>query len=77
MHLTRYTGQQALAFLDQAPADRPFCLSLSFSAPHAHDNAEEQYFWQETTDTLYRDIEIPGPDSAESAVFEALPAACA
>lgn len=75
VHLTRYTGQQALDFLDQAPTDRPFCLSLSFSAPHAHDNSEEQYFWQETTDTLYRDIEIPGPDSAESAVFDALPPA--
>jgi alpha-L-rhamnosidase len=39
VHLTRYTGQQALDFIDDAPAEKPFCLSLSFSAPHAHDGA--------------------------------------
>lgn len=76
VHLTRYTGQQALAFLDQAPADRPFCLSLSFSAPHAHDNAEEQYFWQKTTDTLYRDIEIPGPTRPSPLFLRRFPQRC-
>jgi arylsulfatase A-like enzyme len=33
VHLTRYTGQQAIDFITNAPAGRPFCLSLSFSAP--------------------------------------------
>ena len=45
VHLTRYTGQQALDFIEEAPSNKPFCLSLSFSAPHAHDGAPEQYFW--------------------------------
>ncbi len=45
----------ALDFITQAPADRHFCLSLSFSAPHAHDPAEEQYFWQPEVDHLYQD----------------------
>jgi arylsulfatase A-like enzyme len=42
VHLTRYTGQQALNFLDTISENQPFCLSLSFSAPHAHDPAPDQ-----------------------------------
>ena len=73
VHLTRYTGEKALNFIDQAPLDQPFCLSLSFSAPHAHDSAEEQYFWQEQTDHLYQDMTIPGPKLADDAYFNELP----
>jgi alpha-L-rhamnosidase len=46
VHLTRYTGEQAIDFIDNAPTGKPFCLSLSFSAPHAHDGAPLQFFWQ-------------------------------
>ncbi len=74
VHLTRYTGQQALNFIAEAPKDQPFCLSLSFSAPHAHDPAEDQYFWQKSSDTLYQQ-EIPKPQLAEDRYFESLPAA--
>lgn len=73
VHLTRYTGQKALDFIEDSPADRPFCLSLSFSAPHAHDPAEEQYFWQEATDPLYQDMKMPGPKLAGEEYFERLP----
>lgn len=73
VHLTRYTGQQALDFIDQADANKPFCLSLSFSAPHAHDSAEEQYFWQKETDPLHADTEMPGPELADDRYFNALP----
>jgi alpha-L-rhamnosidase len=73
VHLTRYTGEKALEFIAEAPTDRPFCLSLSFSAPHAHDNAKAQYFWQETSDHLYQDMRMPGPKLGEDAHFNALP----
>ena len=73
VHLTRYTGQKALDFIEESPADKAFCLSLSFSAPHAHDGAEEQYFWQEETDPLYQDMIMPGPDLAEDKYFQQLP----
>lgn len=73
VHLTRYTGQKALDFIEEIPADKPFCLSLSFSAPHAHDGAEEQYFWQEETDHLYQDMTMPGPALAGDEYFEQLP----
>jgi len=73
VHLTRYTGQQALDFLDKTPSDKPFCLSLSFSAPHAHDPAVDQYFWQPESDKLLANVTIPGPDLADDKYFNALP----
>ncbi|SHJ00957.1 Arylsulfatase A [Tangfeifania diversioriginum] len=73
VHLTRYTGQKALDFIDDAPVDKPFCLSLSFSAPHAHDGAPLQYFWQEEPDKLYQNMEMPKADISEDKYFEVLP----
>lgn len=73
VHLTRYTGQKALDFIDQAQADEPFCLSLSFSAPHAHDSAEDQYFWQTESDALLQNIEMPGPELGDDKYFMAQP----
>jgi len=73
VHLTRYTGQKAIDFIADAKTDTPFCLSLSFSAPHAHDGAEDQYFWQQESDVLLQNMEIPGPDLGEDKYFEAQP----
>lgn len=73
VHLTRYTGQKALDFIDNAPKDKPFCLSLSFSAPHAHDGAAEQYFYDEQTADLLKDVKIPPADLGEDKYFNAQP----
>jgi alpha-L-rhamnosidase len=73
VHLTRFTGQQALDFIEKAPTEKPFCLSLSFSAPHAHDNAPEQYFWQPGNEKLYSNLQIPGPEMADDKYFNELP----
>jgi len=73
VHLTRYTGEKAIQFIKDAPADKPFCLSISFSAPHAHDGAPGQYFWDEQTADLYKDVVIPDPDLKEDKYFNALP----
>ncbi|MFT7036200.1 MAG: alpha-L-rhamnosidase, partial [Cyclobacteriaceae bacterium] len=73
VHLSRYTGQKATDFIEQAGSDKPFCLSLSFSAPHAHDGAPDQYFWQETTDGLLQDVQIPKANISDDKYFEALP----
>ena len=48
-------------------------LSLSFSAPHAHDPAEKQYFWSPEFDTMYQDLVIPDPLLKEDSYFEAQP----
>ncbi len=73
VHLTRYTGQKALDFIEHTSSDKPFCLSLSFSAPHAHDSAKDQYFWQAETDKLLANTTIPEPELADDKYFEAQP----
>lgn len=73
VHLTRYTAQKAMDFISNAPADKPFCLSLSFSAPHAHDPAVDQYFWQAELDTMYQNTIIPPPLMSSDADFMAQP----
>ena len=73
VHLTKYTGYQAQEFIKNAPADKPFCLSLSFSAPHGHDNSAEQYFWQDKSADLYKNIQIPEPLLGDDEYFNRLP----
>src|SRR6476646_7176058 len=72
VHLTRYTGQQALDFIDKVPADKPFCLQLSFSAPHAADHAPDQYYWQKENDHLFQNVTMPLAKLAEDKYFNEL-----
>lgn len=73
VHLTRYTGQKAIDFIANAETDKPFCLSLSFSAPHAHDAAEDQYYWQQEFDALLQNMTMHGPELGEDKYFKAQP----
>ncbi|MEM9525460.1 MAG: sulfatase-like hydrolase/transferase [Bacteroidota bacterium] len=74
VHLTRYTGQQGIDFIAKnASNEQPFCLALNFSAPHAHDRAEKQYFWQQTTAPLLAQTTVPAPALGAQKYFDALP----
>jgi len=73
VHLTQYSGYQAQNFIKNAPTDKPFCLSISFSAPHGHDNSIAQYFWQQKSDSLYKNIVIPEPILGNDSFFNKLP----
>lgn len=72
-HLTETHGDYAIEFLHGCKPDQPFCLSLSFWAPHAVDGNPQQYFWPAACDNLYRNIPLPVPETADPAFFEALP----
>ena len=74
-HLTAVMGDQALEFLDGAPADRPFCLSISFKAPHCQDGtpAFQQFPYDPSLKPLYRDVTIPPAPLSDAAFFESLP----
>ncbi|WP_439481351.1 sulfatase family protein [Cyclobacterium plantarum] len=72
VHLADTNGDLAIDFIRNS-ADQPFCLSLSFWSPHADDGAEEQYFWADYTDHLYRDVEIPVPATADPSFYDSLP----
>jgi arylsulfatase A-like enzyme len=71
--LTRYNGQKALDFITNAPDDRPFCLSISFNAPHAHDPFPEQFYWSDEFDTMYQDVVIPPALISDDKYFDILP----
>jgi arylsulfatase A-like enzyme len=70
-HLTDIEGEKAIAFLDTIKPDQPFCLSVSFNAPHAEDGDPKQYFWQKECDELYKDVTIPVPKTMTEEVFNA------
>jgi len=72
VHLADVHGNHAIDFI-KSNKEKPFCLSLSFWSPHANDDEEQQYFWPEYCDSLYEDVEIPIPETADPAFFEALP----
>ncbi|MEM7199239.1 MAG: sulfatase [Planctomycetota bacterium] len=71
-HLTDRVGDAAIRFL-RAEDSRPFCLSVSFNAPHAEDSNPKQYIWPPTEDGLYREPPIASAGPEEAALFEAQP----
>ena len=73
VHLTDHIGDQAVQYLQARAPGQPFCLSISFHAPHAADNRPEQYVWPPRMDSLYADIRIPDPLMSEPTWFEAQP----
>lgn len=73
VHLTRFSGQQAQEFIKNAPSNKPFCLSICYSAPHGHDPSKEQYYWQEKSDSLYKNSTIPPPVLGDEKYFKQLP----
>jgi arylsulfatase A-like enzyme len=72
-YLTDLDAERAIEFLRGSRADQPFCLSVSFWAPHADDDKQEQYFWPTDLDDLYTDVEVQPPPTSEPAFFASLP----
>jgi arylsulfatase A-like enzyme len=72
-HLTPIMGDQALEFLNGAPKDRPFCLQVSFKAPHVQDEEPKQFLYDPALESLYRDATIPTPRLGDPEWLEALP----
>ena len=63
-HLTYIMRDQADAFFESAPRDKPFCLSVSFKAPHVQDESPLQYLPSRDTLSLYEGTTIPAPPGA-------------
>jgi len=73
IHLTDLMGLKAVDFIDNAPSGKPFCLTVSYNAPHAEDRSPEQYIYPLDLDTLYRDVKIPDPVLNSDYYFEMQP----
>ena len=63
-HLTDIMVDQTKEFIETAPRDKPFCLSISYKAPHVQDQSPSQYLPSPATLPLYVDETIAAPRGA-------------
>ena len=54
-HTDDVIGDQAMAYLQQRPKDRPFCLCYQFKAPHGPWEPDARFY------DAFKDVEIPLP----------------
>ena len=74
-HTSRLCGDRAIDFLQSRTSTRPFCLSISFNAPHAEDGDRQNHFPPPaTTSHLYADQIIPAPRLSAEEIFNNQPA---
>jgi arylsulfatase A-like enzyme len=71
-HTTAKFGNQALEFLDGCTTNQPFCLSLSFNAPHARDGEAREFQPDLRDENLYATNIIPHSPTANREYFEKL-----
>jgi arylsulfatase A-like enzyme len=77
VHLTDLMGDQAVEFLDGSSAGQPFCLSVSFKAPHVQDEGKDpfsRFHYAPRFEALYGDQTIPVPKTAAARYYDGMPA---
>lgn len=72
-HATEIEGDKAIEFLGTVIEGQPFCLSVSFNAPHAEDNDPRQYYWTKESDSLYKNAKFPVPVTMTDEFFSRHP----
>ena len=73
VHLTRLLTDKAIRFLHRCSGEQPFCLSVSFKAPHVQDGHPKQFLYDPAFEELYKDKTIPVPKTADPRYFQSLP----
>lgn len=75
IHHTDSVGKDITQFLNRfAGSEAPFCLSVSFKAPHELDGNPPQYPVQKRFKALYENVKIPDPLTAAPQYWDSLPA---
>ena len=70
-HMTVRQADQAVEFLHGCRADQPFCLAVSFKAPHVQDEGFHQagiyaqYPYDHAYDAAYADAVVPPPKTVD------------
>lgn len=72
-HDTDTIGYAIQHFLDQVDSQKPFCLSVSFKAPHEQDGNPPVYVVQPKYKDYYKDVTIPVPVTADPKYWNQLP----
>jgi len=73
VHDTDTIGNAINHFLDQYSNKEPFCLSVSFKAPHEQDGDPPTYIIQSRYKDYYKDVTIPSPETANPKYWDQLP----
>lgn len=73
VHMTRKLADMTLNYLKDAPTDKPYCLSVSFKAPHVQDRHATPFLYDPEFDDLYADITLPPPPKSDPKYFDMLP----
>jgi len=73
IHVTQRNERDALEFLRLRDSDKPFCLTVAFSAVHAEDHNPLQFMPQPESMKLYKEVQVPVPPNATDASFQRLP----
>lgn len=73
VHTTKKNENDALQFLRDRPKDKPFCLTVCFFTPHAHDGEPEQFLPQNESMALYVNDTIPLAPSATDEAWKKMP----
>jgi len=72
-HATARFGNEALQFLEGCSSAQPFCLSISFNAPHARDGKPREFQPDPRDERLHVTDQIPVPPTANDDYFRRLP----
>ena len=72
-HATARFGNEALEFLEGCSTAHPFCLSISFNAPHSRDGKSREFQPDSRDEMLYATKRISTPKTATEEYFRRLP----
>lgn len=72
-HLTQIMGGQACEFIGKQTPTQPFCLSVSYKAPHVQDEDPRQFLADPRDEHLYRDVRMPVPKTMNTGSIERFP----
>ncbi|MCE7065908.1 sulfatase [Dyadobacter sp. CY326] len=73
IHHTDSVAKDVQQFLGQYAGKEPFCLAVSFKAPHELDGNPPKYPIQERFKDLYKNISIPEPETADPKYWNSFP----
>ncbi len=72
-HYTDIVNSRIEDFLSKYGGEAPFCLSVSFKAPHVEDSDPRQFIYNERYSEYYRDLDYPRPESGGDEFWKLFP----
>lgn len=73
LHHTDKVDLDIVRFLKHTDKQKPFCLSVSFKAPHVQDSDPRQFIIHPRYASYYKDVVIPKPETADPKYWDQFP----